>query len=202
MTSTSDDTPFDDDEPLPETELDDRLRLVARFARAAAVAPYFSQVGEPLGKDDLRLAEEYCEALGFPGIAVVPVAEFAEAAEAAEALGFDPMAWETSEILRAGLTARAADIAGAEMVEQALQDVAAYLGLALQDAVMDLGKSFDLVDEEFLNAAAGAALRACNNAALVLLAGEGDTHALALEYRLFEIGRWPVAVTGRTFHLF
>ena len=89
--------------------------------------------------------------------------------------------------------------------------LAVLLGLALlsllstayaQDAVKDAAYAFDLEDEALLNTAAGAALRACHNAALVLLAGEAEDHALALEYALFEGGRWPVALTGQTFHLF
>ncbi len=52
-------------------------------------------------------------------------------------------------------------------------------------------------------AAAGAGVQACHNAALLLLAGRAeDDHPFALKYRLFERGRWPVALIGSSLHLF
>jgi hypothetical protein len=148
------------------------------------------------------LAERYLSALGFPGARIVPVADFDEAAEAALSLDIDPAAWEASEQLRVGLTARAIEAMGEELLEAALTDVMAFVAPAVQDAVKDAAYGFDLEDEALINSAAGAALRACHNAALVLLGGEEEEHALALEYALFEGGRWPVALTGQTFHLF
>ena len=185
-----------------EEDREQRLALLARFAKGAASARFMARLGRPVSSGERALCERYLAALGFPDTVIVPLADFEEAAEAALSLDLDPAAWEATEQLRAGLTTRAIEIMGAELLESALKDVMAYVAPAVQDAITDAGSSFDLEDEALLNSAAGAALRACHNAALALLAGEADEHALALEYALFEGGRWPVALTGQTFHLF
>lgn len=199
-----DDEDWDDEEEDFDEESEEavRLALVARFAKGAAATPFLSRLGEPLEAEEVALAGEYCAALGFPEAAVAPVESFEGAAEAGETLGYDTAAWEAAEQLRVGLQSRAQELLGEEMVEGALQDMIAYLAVAVQDAVREAGAAFDVEDEGLLNAVAGTLLRACHNAALVLLAGEDETHALALEYRLFELGRWPVALTGSTLHLF
>jgi hypothetical protein len=51
-------------------------------------------------------------------------------------------------------------------------------------------------------AAVGAATQACHVAALVVLAAEEEDHSMALKFRLFEAGHWPLGVTGNSFHLF
>jgi len=200
MSSEDDDTPHDTDDI--EEAREQRLSLLARFAKGAGSARFMVRLGRPLASGERALAERYLAALGFPYALIVPVADFEEAAEAAESLDLDPAAWEAAEQLRVGLTARALEIMGEELLEGALKEVMAFIAPAVQDAVTDAALSFDIEDEALLNTAAGAALRACHNAALVLLAGEAEDHALALEYALFESGRWPVALTGQTFHLF
>jgi hypothetical protein len=197
-----DDDDWDDEDEDEESEEAARLTLLARFAKGAAGAPFLSRLGEPITAPEADLAQTFCAALGFPDAVVVPVESFEAAAEAGETLGYDTAAWEATEQLRIGLVARANELLGEETVQGALQDVIAYLAVAVQDAVVEAGAVFDVADEPLLNAAAGATLRACHNAALVLLAGEDETHPLALEYRLFELGRWPVALTGSTLHLF
>ena len=200
MSSEGEDDPQDLDDI--EEAREQRLGLMARFAKGAASARFMARLGKPLSKAEQTLAERYLAALGFPNALIVPVADFEEAAEAAEALDLDPDAWEAAEQLRVGLTARAVDAMGEELLEAALKEVMGFVAPAVQDAVHDAAYAFDLEDEALLNTVAGAALRACHNAALVLLAGEEEDHALALEYALFEGGRWPVALTGQTFHLF
>jgi hypothetical protein len=193
----SDDNPDD-----LEEDREARLGMIARFAKGAASARFMARLGRSLSAKERALAEHYVSALGFPEAAVVPVADFAEAAEAAESLDLDPAAWEAGELLRAALTARVAAAMGEELLSHALADVMGHVAIAVQDAVRDAAAGFDVEDEALINTAAGAALRACHNAALVLLAGADEEHPLALEYGLFEAGRWPVALTGRTLHLF
>ena len=185
-----------------EEAREQRLSLLARFAKGAGSARFMSRLGRQLSGTETKLAGRYLSALGFPDALVSPVPDFGAAAEAAESLDIDPAAWEASEQLRAALTVQAAEIMGEELLENALRDVMGYVAPAVQDAARDAAYGFDLEDEALVNLAAGAALRACYNAALVLLAGEDENHALALEYALFESGRWPVALTGQTFHLF
>jgi len=183
-------------------ERETRLELLARFAKGAASARFSARLGRPFSSAELGLAETFVAALGFPGAAIALVTDFEEAAEAALSLDLDSSAWEASEQLRVALTAAALELMGEELLEEALREVMAYVAVAVQDAVRDAAGAFDIEDEGLMNTAAGACLRACHNAALVLLAGEPEDHALALEYRLFEAGRWPVALTGQTLHLF
>ena len=196
----------EDGEPQDLDDLEDareqRLALLARFAKGAASARFMARLGRRLTDSEVALAERYLAALGFPDASIAPVGDFEEAAEAAESFDLDPAAWEASEQLRVGLTSRALETMGEELLEGALKDVMGYIAPAVQDAARDAAYGFDIEDEALVNLAAGAALRACHNAALVLLAGDDEDHALALEYALFENGRWPVALTGQTFHLF
>jgi hypothetical protein len=68
---------------------------------------------------------------------------------------------------------------------------------------LNASRVWGLEDLELVNAAAGAGVQACHNAALVLLSGDADdAHPFALKYRLFERGRWPVALIGSSLHLF
>lgn len=195
-----------EDEPQELDDLEEareqRLALLARFAKSAASARFMARLGARLSTAECALAERYLAALGFPDALIAPVADFEAAAEAAESLDLDPAAWEASEQLRASLTTHALEAMGEELLESALRELMGYVAPAIQEAARDAAYGFDLKDEALVNLATGAALRACHNAALVLLSGEDEDHALALEYALFERGRWPVALTGRTFHLF
>ena len=67
---------------------------------------------------------------------------------------------------------------------------------------MALTTSAGIEDQELIRATAGSALQSCHQAALVLAAGEEDTHPFALKYRLFEHGHWPIAITGSSFNIF
>ncbi len=74
---------------------------------------------------------------------------------------------------------------------------------AIGEAALNATRVWGLDDFGLVNAAAGAGVQACHNAALLLLAGRAeDDHPFALKYRLFERGRWPVALIGSSLHLF
>jgi len=72
----------------------------------------------------------------------------------------------------------------------------------LDQAMENLAAIWDLEDETLLKAATGAAVQSVYNAALLLAAGGEETHPFALKFRLFELGRWPIGVHGRSFNLF
>ena len=66
---------------------------------------------------------------------------------------------------------------------------------------------WDVEDEAARQLAVGAAVQAAHQSALVLIAAidpdfEADDHAFAAKLKLFEFGRWPVGVMGRSFNLF
>jgi hypothetical protein len=179
------------------------LVLVSRFVAAATSPFWFSSVGQPLRPALRREASAWLDALGFPDAAPVPLRDWREASEAAESTGIDDPAFEAEEQLRAALTVEAVDLIGEDAVSIALTHVAAELGPAIGEAALNATRIWGLDDQELVNAAAGAGVQACHNAVLLLLAGRAEeTHAFALKYRLFEQGRWPVALIGSTLHLF
>lgn len=193
-----------DDDHENELDLGDFPTLVAvsRFARLLENIPWFSTLGEPIWPEAERLSEDYLSALGFPDARVSLVPDWDEASQLAEAVDLNSEAWEAEEQLRAGLTAEALDIideqdlhlAMSHITHQASELVTSAAGIALQTAGMD--------DEELVRAAAGHAIQACHNAALTLAAGGDPDHPFALKFRLFEMGRWPISMTGRSFNLF
>ena len=182
---------------------DTALVLIPRFIAAAAGPFWFSAVGQPLAAPVRRDARAWLGALGFPHATPIALRDWREAAEAAESTGIDDPAFEAEEQLRAALTTDAIDIHGEDAVTIVLTHVAAELGPAIGEAALNATRVWGLDDFGLVNAAAGAGVQACHNAALLLLAGRAeDDHPFALKYRLFERGRWPVALIGSSLHLF
>ena len=193
---------WDDEEDGEGDELA-ALQLIPRFVAAAAGPFWFSTVGQPLRGPLKDEARAWLDALGFPDAAPVVLRDWNEASEAAESTGVDDPAFEAEEQLRAALTQDAIDLHGEDAVSVVLTHVAAELGPAIGEAALNATRVWGLDDMELVNAAAGAGVQACHNAALLLLAGRAeDDHPFALKYRLFERGRWPVALIGSSLHLF
>ena len=191
------------DDGAGEDGEDSALILIPRFVAAASGPFWFSSVGQPLRRDMRRDALAWLAALGFPDAAPIPLRDWREAAEAAESPGIDDPAFEAEEQLRAALTADAIDVHGEDAVSIVLTHVAAELGPTIGEAALNATRIWGLDDIGLVNAAAGAGVQACHNAALLLLAGRAeDDHPFALKYRLFEGGRWPVALIGSSLHLF
>ena len=178
------------------------LALVRRFAHATTQVTWFSEVSRPLSGETRDVAQRYLDTLGFPHVDIAPLRDWIEAGDAAETHGFDTEQFEIEEQLRAGLS----ETALARMSEQALVIALTYVTAnaepVLRARLEEQAGIWELADEEILNAAAGAALLSAHNAALVLAAGADGNHPLALKYHLFEIGRWPVSITGNSFNLF
>ena len=182
---------------------DSALILIPRFVAAASAPFWFSTVGQPLRGALKGEAQAWLDALGFPDATPITLRDWREAGEAAESTGIDDPAFEAEEQLRAALTSDAVDIHGEDAVTVVLTHVAAELGPAIGEAALNATRVWGLDDIELVNAAAGAGVQACHNAALLLLAGRAeDDHPFALKYRLFERGRWPVTLIGSSLHLF
>jgi hypothetical protein len=179
------------------------LVLIPRFVAAAQAPFWFSAVGQPLRGDIKGEARAWLDALGFPDVTPIALRDWREAGEAAESTGIDDPAFEAEEQLRAALTGDAIDNCGEDAVTVVLTHIAAELGPAIGEAALNATRVWGLDDIGLVNAAAGAGVQACHNAALLLLAGRAeDDHPFALKYRLFERGRWPVALIGSSLHLF
>jgi len=66
---------------------------------------------------------------------------------------------------------------------------------------------WDMEDQAAQTLAVGSVVQAAHGAALVLLASnqqdfDSENHPFTSKFRLFEFGRWPVGVIGRSFNIF
>lgn len=190
---------FDDD-----AELEDYpgLLAVAQFARMMDQVAWFSDLGEPLDERQQDLALDYLAALGFPDCDVAPIEDWETATEAAMTTDLNSDWWEAEEQQRMFLLSEACQRADEEAVMLALTHVTSRAAEGAQQAAALAANQAGIYDEEVINAVAGAVLQAVHQAALVLAAEAEDDHPFALKYRLFEQGRWPLGISGRSFNLF
>lgn len=179
-------------------------RLTASFDRI----PFFAHLGEPPSPGVRQAAEAYLDRLGFPEaeLAVLPTPE--DVTDAAETLDWASPAWEAEELARADLTQRALDVLSEDALGIAVRLVTARAGEAAKTSIEHEGAIWDIGDETVQRLAVGAAVQSATNAALAVLAAEADPeidladHLFTHKFKLFELGRWPVSVVGRSFSLF
>ncbi len=183
------------------------LSRVSRFARSLEGIPWFANLGEPLTPGARAAAEAYLDGLGFPEADVAILVDWEDAADAAESLDVQSPAWEAEELLRADLTARALDLLSEEALKVGMALVNHEVAEPAKEAMEQASHIWDVEDEAARQLAVGAAVQAAHGAALALVAAidpefEADLHPFAAKFRLFEFGRWPVGVVGRSFNLF
>ena len=188
------------DEILPEDY--PTLAAVARFAQWVHHVSWFAALGEPLSAAERADAEAYLSALGFPDARVAGVGAWSEAEDATRDPEWNTAWWEAEEQLRAGLTHEACALTGESELMAALDHVTLSASDAAQGAASGAAQRAGVADEALVRAAAGAAIQASHQAALVLAAGADEDHAFAVKFRLFEAGRWPLGIVGMTFNLF
>ncbi len=194
---------FDDDfNDDPDLEDYPTLVSVVRFNKLLPSVNWFRSVGLPMGAATMRTAEFYVETLGFPGTFIAPIDTWEDAAYAAANPDWNSDWWEAEEQMRVSLTAAALELVSEEDLTAALTHIAATASPLIQNAVENLAEDEGIEDQELIRAAIGSGIQTCHQAALVLAAGEEDTHPFALKYKLFELGRWPIAITGSSFNLF
>lgn len=197
-----------DDDDLEQLEREiPALSQVRRFARSLEGVPWFSNLGEPLTAGARAAARRYVEGLGFPDAEVAILIDWDDAAAAAESLDWHSPAWEAEELLRADLAGRAQSLLSEEALEIALAMIGARIAEPAREAMEQAAVIFDVEDEGAKRLAVGAAVAAAHGAALALIAArdpdfEAEDHPFAAKFRLFEFGRWPVAVIGGSFNLF
>ena len=191
----------DDDEPI---DLDDypTLLATARFLKTIPTLPWFENIGAPIDAELLRDAHAYLDALGFPDADIAAVEGWDDAAYAIGNPDWNSDWWETEEQVRAGLTTAALETVGEEDVEAAIAHLNQIMTDEIPEAIRVSAAYGGVSDDDVIMAAVGATTQACHVAALVVLAAEEEDHSMALKFRLFEAGRWPLGVTGNTFHLF
>ena len=173
-----------------------------RFAMVVDRVSWFATIGERMTPEITGIARDYLDGLGFPDADLAAITSFEEASDAAETLDWDSAAWEVEEQLRAGLVVDALALIDEEGLQVALAHITSTTSEGLQDAMENLAALWDVEDETLITAATGAVVQTVYNAALLLAAGGEETHPFALKYRLFELGRWPIGVHGRSLNLF
>ncbi|USG61557.1 hypothetical protein NBZ79_01020 [Sneathiella marina] len=196
------DDEFDDEEE--ELDLDDYPTLVSvvRFNKLLPSISWFEEVGQPLTEESFAVARDYMNALGFPDAFVGEVEDWDDAAYAASNPDWNSDWWEAEEQLRMGLTTAALELISEEDLNAALTQISATASSVVTTAVEAITDDNGIEDQELIRAAVGSALQTCHQAALVLAAGEEDTHPFAIKYKLFEQGHWPIAITGNSFNIF
>ncbi len=207
MTFSPDDPP---DHPIERLaalgEIEPSLGAFAGFGRLIGRLPWFRDLGDPLDSPLAGIANAYLERLGFPHASPAVLVAWEEAADALVTGERDTPAFEAEEQLRAALTIAAAErLAGGsaeETLGEGLRLLRMLAAVAAGRGAEESARFFGIADEGFLRAAVGAAVQAVHDAALVLAAGEDDMHPLALRFRLFERGRWPVSLIGNSLNMF
>ena len=178
------------------------LQGLKRLALMTRRLGWFGALGRPLTLAERMDAEAYVAALGFPDVAVAPVADWEEAESCVRNPGWNTDWWEAEEQLRAALLADALARAEEHDLMRALTMVTAAASDTVHGAAEAAAERDGVGDPALIRCAAGAATQAAYQAALVLAAGADDDHAFAAKFRLFAAGRWPLCIVGQTFSLF
>ena len=196
------DRPFDADALENLIEEIPALVTIRTFAADATRISWFKNTGEPLTQEVSDLSHRYLNEMGFPEVGLALIENWNDAATAAETLDWNDPAWEAEEQLTAALTNQALELISEEALSVALSAVQAQVGEGLFDHVADSASLWDETDEQVINAAAGAALRACHQAALIQCANAELSHPLAIKFELFKAGHWPICIAGSSFNIF
>jgi hypothetical protein len=196
----------DQSDNASDEEIDEEVALILsslrRLRSVIEHADWFHRLGQPLGGITTGLAEDYVSLLGFPGTWVASVADWEHAAIAAENPEINSDSWEAEEQLRVHLTSEATMIFGEQELHDALEAITITAGPIIFDAAANAAAMWGVDDDGIVEACAGAALQACYNAALVIVAEEEETHPCALKFGLFEAGHWPIGIVGQSFNIF
>ena len=191
------------------------LQAVREFADRAQRGRWFAELGEVFNAETHQVARAYLDALGFPDADAIAVMNWDDALDASESLDLNAEAWEVEEQLRAAVMDEVLGAVSEEGLGVVLAHMSAQLAELLPDMIDEALMMADELPDTIRDLAVGAAQQAAHGAALALAAAaitaqnegqeageEALNHPLLLRYRLFEQGRWPLALTGRTLNLF
>ncbi|MFC7047694.1 hypothetical protein [Emcibacter nanhaiensis] len=178
------------------------LLQVGRFARLIPRTNWFRNVGEPLSAELREKAQDYLDALGFPGADIAQIHDWDEAAATMETNDWNSPWWEAEEQILAGLALSAQEMLDEEALRVALTHVNTQASEYVTDNLITTADMWGIHDEELIRAAAGTAMHCCYQTALMIAAGEEENHPFALKFQLYEMGWWPLGVVGNTFNIF
>jgi hypothetical protein len=191
----------DEDYGLDDDQLA-ALTAVRRLGEVVSRVPWFSRIGLPLSAEERDLAQRYLDMLGFPDASPTPVEDWTEAGDAASNLDLNSEGWEVEEQLRADLSREALDYFDEDTLADTLSFITEAAGPVAVEAIAGAASLWPIEDDAVIEAATGAAVQICYQAALVLAAQAVEDHPFALKFRLFELGRWPISLSGRSFNIF
>lgn len=192
------------------------LSVLRDFTERAQRARWFAELGEPLDDKTQKIARAYLDGLGFPDADAVGVPDWDDALDAAASLDLNAEAWEAEEQLRAAVMDEVLGVVSEEGLGVMLAHLAAQLAGQVPEMIDEALMLADEAPDSIRDLAVGAAQQAAHGGALALLAAavqaaihddmqlgeEALEHPLLLRYRLFELGRWPLGLSGRTLNLF
>lgn len=196
---TNDEDDFDDFDVSEEYPT---LMQVARFADLIKKTKWFHHIGQGLEQNTIKTSREYLEALGFPESYPAEVVDWQDAVICLETNDWNSPAWEAEEQLAASLITDTLGFIEEDVLEVALTNITGKASEFITEAVEAASSRWGVDDEELLRAAIGQAVQCCYQAALVIAAGEEETHPFALKFRLYESGHWPLGVAGNTLNIF
>lgn len=191
----------DDDYGLDDDQLA-ALTAIRRLGEVVGRVPWFSRIGLPLSAEERDLAQRYLDMLGFPDASPAPVEDWTDAGDAASNTDLNSEAWEVEEQLRADLSREALDFFDEETLSDTLSFITETAGPVIVEGIAGAASLWPIEDDAVIEAATGAAVQMCYQAALVLAAQAVEDHPFALKFRLFELGRWPIGLSGRSFNIF
>ena len=186
---------------LPTAAGAGNLNSVRAFASNLCEDGWFARVGRPLDDSERALATQYLSGLGLKAAALATVDTWSAAGATALRADWERGWWQAEESAQRALQAKASREFGVPAVLAALTAVteaAASLHARAEQACAGKG----VADPALTRVAAGAAALACHQYGLVLAAGGGEDHPLALKYRLFARGRWLLGVYGQQCFVF
>jgi hypothetical protein len=195
-----------DDEDDDYDGLDDdqlaALTAIRRLGEVVTRIPWFSRIGQPLSAEERDLAQRYLDMLGFPDAAPATVEDWTEAGDAADSTDLNSEGWEVEEQLRADLSREALEFFDEDTLSDTLTYITETAGPLVVEAIASAASLWPVEDDAVIEAATGAAVQTSYTAALVLAAQAVEEHPFALKFRLFELGRWPIGLSGRSFNIF
>lgn len=180
----------------------DMLESLNGLAQLVERMPWFQDLGKPLTANVEDLVQRYLDELGFPDARLAPIVEWEDALSVAESPSLDGDAWEAEEQLRAELSRQALYLWDEEALTTGLQSITQAVGMVSLREIQVVAEVGRMEDEAFMEAAARHAVQCAYQAALALAAQVPEDHPFALKFRLFELGRWPIGIVGRSFNLF
>lgn len=192
------------------------LNLLRNFADEMAHAPWFANLGDNIDAEIAALSQLYADGLGIPDAALAQLPDWDDVVDVAQSLDLNSEAWEAEEQLRAGLVEQALQGLSPEGLQVLLTYLSARLAEPLRDAAEEALSLSDENADQLVELMVGAGQQTAYGALLAVAATQIEAqlteqepdleelsrHPLFVKYRLFAIGRWPVALTGRSFNLF